>query len=348
MALTSNVCSFSWIENQDSVNCGYLRIIDQLKLPESEVYIELKSHEDVARAIKRMEVRGAPAIGIVAAFGMLFRARQAINHPETYKERMLETRHFLASTRPTAVNLFWALDEMWACVEKYGSTENALEALFNTAMKIWENDLAMNRAIAEHGANAIGRVKNVLTHCNTGSLATSGLGTALGVIRELNSRAQKAGEPFHVWVDETRPYLQGARLTAWELMKDDIACTLITDNMAAYFMQQSLVDAVIVGADRIAKNGDIANKIGTYGLAILAQYHKIPFYVAAPESTFDDNITSLDEIPIEERSPEEVISVKGQRIAPEGVQVRHPAFDLTPHHLITGIIAPNGVLRYND
>ena len=306
MSLTSKVSAFSWINDQ---------------------------------------VRGAPAIGIVAAFGMYFAARENIADPNTYMEKMREAKQMLAATRPTAVNLFWALERTWHVVEKNGTSPNALRSLLDEANAIWQEDIEMNRAIAEHGADEIGDVSNILTHCNTGALATGGLGTALGVIREIDRRAKERGKKFHVWVDETRPYLQGARLTAWELIKDDIDCTLITDNMAAYFMQQKKVDAIIVGADRIARNGDVANKIGTYGLAVLARYHKIPFYVAAPESTFDENVGSLKDIPIEERSADEVTIIKGQRIAPACVHVRHPAFDLTPHELISGIITPKGIVH---
>lgn len=338
MHIHSEVETFRWNEAHQT-----LEVIDQLALPESERFIELRTVDDVAHAITAMIVRGAPAIGIVAAYGIGYSAQT--HWKENDRIQAIEAdRVKLAATRPTAVNLFWALDRMMKCVREHAHDETPL-AVFQEARAIWREDAEMNDAMAVHGATAIGDVRNVLTHCNAGALATGGLGTALGVIRALDKNQRAAGKSLHVWVDETRPYLQGARLTSWELMKDHIDCTLITDNMSAYLMKQGLVDVIVVGADRIAANGDVANKIGTYALAVLAQYHHIPFYVAAPHSTFDNSIPSGDYIVIEERSSDEVVVIKGQRIAPEGVKTRHPAFDVTPHELITGIITPSGVIH---
>ena len=338
--LHSNVETFRW---NTATQC--LEILDQLALPENERYISLASVEDYVRAITDMTVRGAPAIGITAAFGLYRAAIEHWNAPDKLTKIQADSQK-LAATRPTAVNLFWAIERMMRTIEAHIGDETPA-AILADAQAIWREDIAMNEAMAEHGAKAIGNIKNILTHCNTGGLATGGLGTALGVIRAIDMHLKNAGNALHVWVDETRPYLQGARLTAWELMKDHIDCTLITDNMAAHFMKQGLVDAVIVGADRITRNYDFANKIGTYGLAVLAKFHHIPFYVAAPDSTFDTKLESGADIVIEERTANEVVMIKGQRIAPEGVKTRHPAFDVTPHELVTGIITPSGVIDPN-
>ena len=336
--LHSKVETFRWNETEKK-----LEILDQLALPESERFVVLSNVQETADAITGMMVRGAPAIGITAAFGIYYSAKTHWNSSQKLSliDRDKET---LAMTRPTAVNLFWALDRMMNAVRKH-IDDATPDAILQEAHSIWREDYEMNLAMAEHGAREIGNVSNILTHCNAGALATGGLGTALGVIRAIDRNMKNQGKRLHVWVDETRPYLQGARLTSWELMKDDIDCTLITDNMAAHFMKQGLVDAIVVGADRIAANHDFANKIGTYALAVLANYHHIPFYTAAPTSTFDPNIKTGDDIVIEERSANEVVYVKGQRIAPENVKVRHPAFDVTPHELLTGIITPDGVIR---
>lgn len=336
--LHSNVETFRW--NQDLQK---LEILDQLALPDSERFVLLDDVNDAADAIASMMVRGAPAIGITAAFGICYSAKSNWNAPDKL-QCIQRDKELLAATRPTAVNLFWALDRMMKIVQEH-LEDLTPDALFNEAHAIWREDYEMNLAMAEHGAREIGNVSNILTHCNAGALATGGLGTALGVIRAVDRNLKNIGKRLHVWVDETRPYLQGVRLTSWELMKDDIDCTLITDNMAAHLMKQGLVDAIVVGADRIAENHDFANKIGTYALAVLANYHHIPFYTAAPTSTFDPNIKSGDDIVIEERSANEVVYVKGQRIAPQNVKVRHPAFDVTPHELLTGIITPDGVIR---
>lgn len=335
--ITSDVKTFRWNDDRQ-----YLEILDQLALPEIERFVELHNVPETAAAITDMLVRGAPAIGITAAYGIYYSAVNNWNASDRLA-KIKADKEILANTRPTAVNLFWALKRMIKVVQEHINDETPA-AILNEAHAIWHEDYNMNLAMAEHGAKAIGNINNILTHCNAGALATGGLGTALGVIRALDAHKREIGESLHVWVDETRPYLQGARLTSWELMKDHIDCTLITDNMSAHLMKQGLVDAIVVGADRIAANYDFANKIGTYALAVLANYHHIPFYVAAPTSTFDPAINSGKDIVIEERSANEVVYVKGQRIAPQNVKVRHPAFDVTPHELVTGIITPNGVI----
>lgn len=336
----STVCPFRWDASEQT-----LYIIDQLALPREERWIPLRNVDEFADAIASMIVRGAPAIGITAAFAFYASARDHWNISDAAerRSRILDDKKILAQTRPTAVNLFWALDRMEKTLLDH-LLDDTPNALLDEAFAIWDEDVVMNKKMASHGADAIGNVRNILTHCNAGALATGGIGTALGVIRELHSR-QLNSQKLHVWVDETRPYLQGARLTAWELLRDGIDCTLVTDNAAAQLMQQKLVDAVIVGADRIAQNFDTANKIGTYALAVLARYHHIPFYVAAPNSTFDPTLKTGDDIAIEERSKDEVIRIHGKLIAPENVNARHCAFDVTPHALITAIITPDGIIR---
>lgn len=291
-----------------------LELLDQRLLPDQAVYVTCRSAADVAAAIRDMVVRGAPAIGCAAAFGVVL----SKGSPESFE--------VLAKSRPTAVNLFWALERMKKAQD--------LEA---EAIAIYEEDLAANRAIGRLGAELIRERSRVMTHCNTGALATAGYGTALGVIR-----ASK-GKNISVIANETRPYLQGARLTAWELVQEGIPCTLITDSMAGHLMSKGEVDVVIVGADRVAANGDVANKIGTYPLAVLAKRHGIPFYVAAPLSTFDPKIADGSQIPIEERPAAEVTGYRGTRWAPEGVSVRNPAFDVTPAELVTAIISEKGI-----
>jgi len=291
-----------------------LELLDQRLLPDQAVYVTCRSAADVAAAIRDMVVRGAPAIGCAAAFGVVL----SRGSPESFE--------VLAKSRPTAVNLFWALERMKKAQD--------LEA---EAIAIYDEDLAANRAIGRLGAELIRERSRVMTHCNTGALATAGYGTALGVIR-----ASK-GKNISVIANETRPYLQGARLTAWELVQEGIPCTLITDSMAGHLMSKGEVDVVIVGADRVAANGDVANKIGTYPLAVLAKRHGIPFYVAAPLSTFDPKIPDGSHIPIEERPAAEVTGYRGTRWAPEGVSVRNPAFDVTPAELITAIISEKGI-----
>jgi methylthioribose-1-phosphate isomerase len=294
-----------------------LELLDQRALPEKTVYVACRSAEEVAQAIRDMVVRGAPAIGCAAAFGfVLGKGSQG-------------AYEILAQSRPTAVNLFWALERM-----KKAKDPNNLEA---EAIAIYEEDIAANRAIGRRGAQLIPERARVMTHCNTGALATAGYGTALGVIRSAKDKK------ISVIANETRPYLQGARLTAWELVQEGIPCTLITDSMAGHLMSKGEVDVVVVGADRIAANGDVANKIGTYTLAVLADRHGIPFYVAAPLSTFDPKIPDGSHIPIEERPAAEVTGYRGTRWAPEGVSVRNPAFDVTPAELVSGIICEKGI-----
>ena len=296
-----------------------LELLDQRFLPDKTVYVTCRTAEQVAKAIRDMAVRGAPAIGCAAAFGVVLGKGSA----KAYK--------VLRESRPTAVNLFWALDRM------KGATDLKAEA-----EAIYAEDLAANHAIGELGAKLIKERARVMTHCNAGALATAGYGTALGVIRSAK------GKKISVIANETRPYLQGARLTAWEMVQEKIPCTLITDNMAGHLMSRGEVDVVIVGADRIAANGDVANKIGTYALAVMAKRHGIPFYVAAPVSTFDSAIPDGSHIPIEERSADEVTGYRKLRWATKGVKVRNPAFDVTPADLVTGIICEKGVVLNPD
>lgn len=303
-----------------------LHLLDQRRLPHEVTYVACRSAHEVAIAIREMVVRGAPAIGVAAAFGMAM----AVSSGDDLSRAAEELR----SARPTAVNLMWAVDRMLAA---HAAGEDLAEA----AQQMFDADVAANRRIGRYGAELLGKRATVLTHCNAGALATAGYGTALGVIRA----AVESGRSIAVFADETRPYLQGARLTAWELQQDGIDVTLITDNMAGHFFQQGKFDAVIVGADRIAANGDTANKIGTYTVAVLANVHGVPFYVAAPISTIDLATPDGAAIPIEERSAAEVTEIQGVRIAPEGVAVRHPAFDVTPARLITAIVTDRGVLR---
>ena len=292
-----------------------LELLDQRLLPQKTAYVTCRSAGEVAQAIRDMVVRGAPAIGCAAAFGVVL----SNGSPESYE--------VLAKSRPTAVNLFWALERM-----------KKAKDLESEARAIYDEDLAANRAMGSLGANLIPERARVMTHCNTGALATAGFGTALGVIRSAKDKN------ISVIANETRPYLQGARLTAWELVQEGIPCTLITDNMAGHLMSKGEVDVIVVGADRIAANGDVANKIGTYTLAVLAKRHGIPFYVAAPLSTFDASIPDGSHISIEERPAAEVTGYGETRWAPEGVAVRNPAFDVTPAELITGIICEKGVV----
>jgi methylthioribose-1-phosphate isomerase len=316
-----------------------LHLLDQRLLPAQEIWLPCGTAAEVSDAIRTMVVRGAPAIGVSAAFGMAMAARAG--------EDLADTAAMLKRSRPTAVNLAWAVDRMlWragnlACPENVDRQDCLSSTLAAEAERILEEDVAANRAMGRHGAALLGGTSTVLTHCNAGALATGGYGTALGVIRA----AIETGKHVAVFADETRPYLQGARLTAWELQRDGIDVTLITDNMAGHFFQQGQFDAVIVGADRIAANGDAANKIGTYTVAVLAHAHGVPFYIAAPLSTIDPACPSGEHIPIEERSAQEVVEMSGTRVAPEGIQVRHPAFDVTPARLITAIITERGVLR---
>ena len=316
-------------------------MLDQRRLPAEEVYVTCRDYREVAEAIRTMVIRGAPAIGVAAAMGVALGVRQA--DPSRLDEEFEEICRTLAATRPTAVNLFWAIERMRRVYEgARGGSFGAVQAtLLETALRMREEDIQVNRLIGWNGAELLASGMTVLTHCNAGALATAGYGTALGVIRA----AVAAGKKIEVFADETRPFLQGARLTAWELMKDGIPVTIITDNMAGHFLKSGRIGCVIVGADRIAANGDVANKIGTYSLAVLARENQAPFYVAAPISTIDLSLASGDEIPIEERPAEEVTHVFGVRVAPEGVAVRNPAFDVTPNRYVTAIITERGVAR---
>lgn len=319
-----------------------LFLLNQVALPHKEEYIECKEYRRVAEAIRRLEVRGAPAIGAAAAYGFVLGARETVRQSD-FREQLAVIGEELKGTRPTAVNLFWAVNRMLQVLRdnKECSNEELLDKLEAEAEVVAHEDSAVNAKIAAHGAELFTEPISILTHCNAGALATVEWGTALGVIRQ----AWSNGKIVRVFADETRPLLQGGRLTAWELMQDEIPVTLITDNMAGWVMRKNMVQAVIVGADRITLNGDVANKIGTYGVAVLAKEHNIPFYVAAPTSTFDFSMKTGEAIPIEERDKQEVTHFAGHPMAPEGVDVFNPAFDVTPNELITGIITEYGVLR---
>lgn len=317
--------------------------LDQRRLPNEELYVTCRSYREVAHCIKSMLIRGAPLIGIAAAFGIVLAALEAKGKSKDLFKFLSKAKAELEATRPTAVNLFWALDRMekrWTEL-KGASADELYRELLKEAFVIWNEDVSANRLMGKFGSELIPDKATVLTHCNAGALATGGYGTALGVIRA----AVESGKKIKVMVDETRPYLQGARLTAWELHKDGIDVSVITDNMAAYFMGRGEISCVITGSDRIARNGDAANKIGTYGLAVLAKYHNIPFYIAAPLSTFDFKTKSGEGIPIEERSSEEVEFCGETRIVPKGVRALHPAFDVTKAQLISAIICEHGVFR---
>lgn len=326
---------------------GQVCLIDQRLLPDEAVVVRCTTVDEVARAIRTMQIRGAPAIGCAAAYGMALAAYHAASAaPDGDHQRVIDAlaaaKTILDAQRPTAVNLSWATKRVLDAARRL--TSPSPQAIAHTVLEeahaILAEDLAMCHAIGRHGVVLIPPRGHVLTHCNAGGLATAGYGTALAPIR----KAHEQGRPIHVYVDETRPFLQGARLTAWELQQERIPLTLITDNMAGYFMKRGDIDCVIVGADRIVANGDVANKIGTYSLAVLARAHGIPFYVAAPSSTIDISLPNGDAILIEERSPDEVTTCFGRRIAPEGVAAAHPAFDVTPSHLITAIITECGVI----
>jgi len=320
--------------------------IDQRLLPNQEVYVECEDYEAVARAIETMVVRGAPAIGVAAAYGIAlgvlkFRTRDI----KELKEHFDHVALVMAKTRPTAVNLFWAIDRMkkkfYSLCESAKDVTTVTKGIVDEAKSIYNEDVETNRMIGKNGCAIIKDGMNILTHCNAGTLATADYGTALAVVRA----AVSEGKKIHVYSDETRPFLQGARLTMWELMKDNIDCTLISDNMSGHLMSKGKIDLIVVGADRIAANGDSANKIGTYSVAVLAKHHGIPMYFAAPLSTIDVNCPDGSKIPIEERSIDEVRKVNGIFICPQNAKAFNPSFDVTPNELITGIITDKGIIR---
>ena len=336
----ATVASLEWSADK-------VRFIDQTKLPHREEVVETKDYRRVAEAIRRLEIRGAPAIGTAAAFAVVLAATE--HHGDGTAEilsHVQEAIDTLSGTRPTAVNLFASMERMKRACERVRDRDDAAIrlALLHEAMEIQREDADSSRRIGEFGAALIEQGSTVLTHCNTGGLAAGGEGTANSVILE----AHKRGKVQCVYIDETRPLLQGARLTAWEMKRNKINAVLITDSTAGFLMQLGRIDVVIVGADRIAANGDVANKIGTYSLAVLAQRHRIPFYVAAPLSTFDMDTPSGDAIPIEERDPSEITHIGGTRIAPEGVEAFAPAFDRTPHELVTALITDEGIINNPD
>lgn len=318
-------------------------MLDQRVLPGQEVYLTFTRAEEVIEAIGDLVIRGAPAIGVAAAMGMALGAQSFSDEPEEFGAQMADLSGRMNAARPTAVNLRWAVRRVNRVAEEAlaEGVAAAKARLVTEAKLMHRQDIEMNRAMGRHGAALVPDEATILTHCNAGALATAGYGTALGVIRA----AQEAGKNVNVLADETRPFLQGARLTTWELQKDDIPVTLITDNMAGHFMKQGRVDCVVVGSDRIAANGDVANKIGTYTVAVLAKRHDIPFYVAAPTSTVDLETASGDDIPIEERSSDEVVVINGVRIVPDGILAAYPAFDVTPSELVAAIITEEGVAR---
>ncbi len=337
---STTVKTIEWIGGMD----GHARLIDQTQLPAQTIYLDVRNVETMWQAIRRLQIRGAPAIGVAAAYGCVLGIQSLADNEsaKALKDTLRETSDYLATSRPTAVNLFWALQRMQRTAQnaKADSAGALRQRLLQEAEAIREEDAAMCRAIGRHGAGLIADGTNVLTHCNAGGLATAEYGTALAVL----FTAHETGKTFHVYVDETRPLLQGARLTAWELQQARIDATLVCDNMAGHLMQAGQVDLVITGADRIAANGDAANKIGTYSLAVLAHAHNLPFYIAAPSSTFDLNIPDGSAIPIEQRDADEITAPAGWPAAPEGINVYNPAFDVTPALLIAGIITEKGII----
>jgi methylthioribose-1-phosphate isomerase len=325
----------AWLGNK-------LRLLDQTRLPREEVYLELTSYQEVAQAIREMKVRGAPAIGVAAAYGVALGALEIkASSRDEFMTKLRPVLQTLEATRPTARNLFTATSRMQRVAEAAASVDKIKEALVREAVSLHSEEADATRSLSQFGAGLIEDGFSILTHCNTGSLATTGYGTALGVIKY----AHEHGKKIRVFATETRPRLQGARLTAWELKQAKIPFTLITDAMAGHFMSRGEISCVIVGADRIAANGDTANKIGTLTLAVLAMEHGIPFYIAAPTTTIDFSIASGEEITIEERSPEEMTNIQGVSIAPEGIKAANPAFDVTPHLYITAIITEKGVVK---
>ncbi len=319
-----------------------VKILDQTRLPQEEVYLELSRYQDVASAIKELEIRGAPAIGVAGAYAIALGALEIVSSSEEdFLKKFRQVNQTIASTRPTARNLFRAIERMNRIAKSGGGVEKIKKTLVEEAIKIHSEEAEATRKLSQFGAALIKDGFTILTHCNAGPLAATGYGTALGVIIQ----AKEQGKQIKVFATETRPLLQGARLTTWELKKAGIPVTLITDSMVGYFLSRGEIDCVIVGADRIAANGDTANKIGTYILAVLARENGIPFYVAAPTTTIDASLPSGKEIPIEQRKPEEVTHVRGLRIATEGIEVKNPAFDVTPYKYITALITERGIIR---
>jgi methylthioribose-1-phosphate isomerase len=319
-----------------------VRALDQTRLPQREVYLELSCYQDIASAIAELKIRGAPAIGVAGAYGIALGALKIkVKSRDDFLQRLKTVTQTITSTRPTARNLFRTIDRMQKIADSGKDIGQIKIALVNEAIRLHSEEAEATKRLSQLGAELIKDGFTILTHCNTGALATAGYGTALGVIKQ----AREQGKRLKVLATETRPLLQGARITAWELKKAKIPFTLITDSMAGYFMRRGEVSCVIVGADRIAANGDTANKIGTYTLAVLAKEHNIPFYVAAPTTTIDLSLASGEEILIEERSPEEVTHIQGVAIAPEGIEAQNPAFDVTPHRYITAVITENGIIR---
>ncbi len=339
---TQRVFSVQWSGDAD----GFLVLLDQTLLPRELKLLSLHTIEEVFEAIVMLRVRGAPAIGITAAYGVVIGLQKCLsngNSVEVARDVAVNACEYLATSRPTAVNLFWALDRMKAVVARSTSIASPLDlarALLREARLIHDEDRRTCHAIGEHGAELLADHSGVLTHCNTGGLATSEYGTALAAV----FTAQDQGKNIHVFADETRPLLQGSRLTAWELQQRGVRCTVICDSMAAQVMREGRIQAVIVGADRITARGDTANKIGTYGVAVLAKYHAVPFYVAAPRSTFDLSIVSGNDIPIEQRKADEITHGFGRQTAPSGIDVYNPAFDVTPAELISAIITERGII----
>jgi len=326
---------------------SFVKLVDQTLLPYEYKTVDVCTYQEMARAIKDMIVRGAPAIGVSGAFGVAMGAKaiSSIKDRKIFLEKLCEIGEFLKGTRPTAVNLMWAVDlQLRLAKNSENSIDGIVQDLEKNAVKILEDDIQINIKIGENGADIVPKGATILTHCNAGALATAGYGTALGVVRSAFAK----DKTIKVFADETRPRQQGARLTTWELLEDNIPTTLITDGMCGFFMKRSMIDLVIVGADRIAANGDTANKIGTYTVALAAMAHNIPFYIAAPHSTIDLSIESGDEIPIEERDREEVTHVNGKIICAEGVNIINPGFDVTPAEYITGIITESGIYKPSE
>ncbi len=334
----SKIRTIEWVDN-----CS--RMVDQTKFPYEFIYVDIKTGDEMYEAIKTMIVRGAPAIGIAGAHGVVLYAQELANKnlsQEDFKNELLKKADYLVSSRPTAVNLYWAVEKQKNIIKSHNTdTQTLIKELAQNGKKLELEDIEINKKIGDYGAQVVPKGATILTHCNAGALATVGYGTALGVVR-----SAFANDPtVKVFADETRPRQQGARITTLELVMDGIPVTLITDGMCSYFMKKGMIDMVCVGADRIAANGDAANKIGTYTVAIAAKYHNIPFYVAAPLSTIDISIKTGDKIIIEERSHDEVTTINGKKICADGVNIINPGFDVTPHELITGIITEKGILK---